>query len=283
MCVSYHCGNEDRFNATDADKSDFDLFKSLGNISPYHASSLFPSTTAHSKLNDTCSVKQVHIFHRHGARYPTSSTTEGAPLFGATATNWTKAGNLTATGPLAFLQNYTYQLGAEYLVPIGSQQLFDSGVFHFMQYGRLFNRTLSHKPVVRTPSESRMLDSARYFLLGAFGYDAFEKVNLEVIIEEDGFNSTLSPYYDCPQSDAIYVGDDYLRPEWDKTYLAAAVERLQPYTNLNLTIELVYGMQNLCPYETVALGYSPFCGLFTEDERKGLNYDRQFYFEGREG
>lgn len=31
-------------------------------------------------------------------------------------------------------------------------------------------------------------------------------------------------------------------------------------------------MQALCAYETVALGYSEFCNLFTEDEWKGYEY-----------
>lgn len=29
---------------------------------------------------------------------------------------------------------------------------------------------------------------------------------------------------------------------------------------------------DVCPYETVALGYSEFCGLFTEKEWKGYEY-----------
>ena len=31
-------------------------------------------------------------------------------------------------------------------------------------------------------------------------------------------------------------------------------------------------MQQMCPYETVALGYSKFCELFTEEEWEGFNY-----------
>ncbi|CAO1630804.1 unnamed protein product [Sympodiomycopsis kandeliae] len=274
---------ENRFNATDADKEEFDLFKSLGNVSPYHSSRLFPETTAHKVLPETCSVKQAHIFHRHGARYPTSYTTEGAPFAGATLTNWTKAGNLTVEGPLSFLKNYTYKLGAEYLVPIGAQQLFDSGVYHQMQYGKLLNETLNHKPVIRTPSQARMLNSSRYWTLGFFGWDAPQKINLEVIIESDGFNNTLAPYDTCEASNTVDIGDKYLRPIWDKIYLKDAVKRLQKYTNLPLTTELVYGFQSLCPYESAGLGYSEFCKLFTRDEWEGFDYDLSLQFQGDYG
>ena len=34
----------------------------------------------------------------------------------------------------------------------------------------------------------------------------------------------------------------------------------------------VVAMQELCAYETVALGYSKFCDLFTKDDWKGYEY-----------
>jgi hypothetical protein len=40
----------------------------------------------------------------------------------------------------------------------------------------------------------------------------------------------------------------------------------------NLTIPDCLQMQLLCAFETVALGYSEFCGLFTEEEWKGFAY-----------
>lgn len=144
------------------------------------------------------------------------------------------------------------------MVPLGRQQLFDSGVHAYYRYGKLYNETTqAHKPVVRTTSQSRILDSARYFTLGFFGWDAPSKVDLEVIIESGSslgpdqfFNNTLAPYDTCNNSNTVYLGDSYSRPIWDKIYLKDATERLQKYvTGLNLTDELVYGMQALCAYE----------------------------------
>lgn len=202
---------------------------------------------------------------------------------GSLLANYSKAGNLSASGPLAFLKNWTYELGAELLVPIGAQQLFDSGVYHYMQYGKLLNTSLGHKPVIRTPSQSRMLNSARYWTLGFFGWDAPDKINLEVIIESSGFNNTLAPYETCNNSNTITPGDEYLRKTWDPIYLADAVERLQKYTNIELTPEVVYGFQALCPYESVGLGYSNFCDLFTKEEWEGFEYDLDLQFAGDYG
>ncbi|EEB99540.1 hypothetical protein MPER_00767 [Moniliophthora perniciosa FA553] len=44
-------------------------------------------------------------------------------------------------------------------------------------------------------------------------------------------------------------------------------------------------MQQLCAYETVAIGYSKFCELFTEDEWKGFDYalDLSFWYSSAFG
>jgi hypothetical protein len=75
----------------------------------------------------------------------------------------------------------------------------------------------------------------------------------------------------------------YLEPQWLSIYLKNATQRLQQYTSLNLTAELVYGMQSLCPYETQALGFSNFCALFTEDEWRGYDYYLSLQFAGSYG
>jgi hypothetical protein len=79
--------------------------------------------------------------------------------------------------------------------------------------------------------------------------------------------------------------------EWAGVYLQAALERLGPQLHgYDLSIEDVYTFQQLCAYEvrrvhdityssalitshqTVGLGYSKFCELFTEAEWEGFNY-----------
>ncbi len=60
---------------------------------------------------------------------------------------------------------------------------------------------------------------------------------------------------------------------WTAIYLKDALPRLQKYiTGVELDFASVQAMQELCPYETVALGYSAFCDLFTEEEWKGYEY-----------
>lgn len=83
--------------------------------------------------------------------------------------------------------------------------------------------------------------------------------------------------------------------QWASIYLADAQKRLAPYLKgLTLSASLLSAMQQTCAYEvctscfalhpasfgqvqaetfqTVALGYSAFCDLFTEEEWKGYEY-----------
>lgn len=167
-------------------ETDFELIKHWGNTSPWFPSPLFPEAQKHRSLSPGCSIEEVYILHRHADRYPTTYSTEGAPFFGQTIANASENGKLNAHGPLSFLNNWTYELGAEILTPYGAQELFDSGVKAYYQYGRLYNSTRK-KPVIRTTSEERMLDSARYWTAGFFGLDAPNLIDLQVILEGSGF------------------------------------------------------------------------------------------------
>ena len=72
--------------------------------------------------------------------------------------------------------------------------------------------------------------------------------------------------------------------EWQAIYLKNATARFQPLvTGYNWTLTDTYAAQTMCPYETVAFGYSPFCALFTADEWKGYEYSIDLQFAGNNG
>jgi hypothetical protein len=58
--------------------------------------------------------------------------------------------------------------------------------------------------------------------------------------------------------------------EWQNVYLVNATKRLNSHgKEFHWTIEDAHAAQSLCAYETVALGYSAFCGLFNFEEWEG--------------
>ncbi|KAJ7894516.1 phosphoglycerate mutase-like protein [Mycena olivaceomarginata] len=244
----------DTFSRTKGKK--FDLLTKWGNLSPWH-----------------------------GARYPTAWASYGGPAglpgrLNAATSKW------RASGELEFLNEWTYKLGEEVLTPFGRQQLFDLGISMRFKYGFLLkNFTESNTlPVFRTESQGRMLASAQNFAIGFFGYPFEGQYQQSITIEGHGFNNTLAPYNDvclCPNaqdSSRADRGREYLA-KWASVYLKKALRRLQrQLTGYNLTIEDVYVFQQLCAYETVALGYSKFCELFTKEEWNGFEYSFDLYF-----
>lgn len=217
---------------------------------------------------------------RHGARLPTDGTQEAAPHFGHFISNLTRSNtSFSFSGPLHFLNNWEYTLGSNKLTPAGSQQLYDSGVQSYYRYSALYNATAQqHKPIVRTTSQSRMIDSATYFNLGFFGKDAASLANLEVLIESDNFNSTLSSGESCTNAEDFHMSEPKVQT-WLDTYLKHAVDRFQHHVQgFSLTPRLVFGMQALCAYETYAIGVSDFCPLFTKEEWRGFEYANDLHF-----
>ena len=68
--------------------------------------------------------------YSHGARYPTGGDEDGInnENFAAKVVNFTQTNPQAFSGPLAFLNTYSYQLGRSLLVPSGAAQEYLSGV-----------------------------------------------------------------------------------------------------------------------------------------------------------
>lgn len=98
------------------------MLSSWGNLSPWQSVKSFGLPKASPRIPDGCILNQVHLLHRHGARYPTgdSSISAFAAKVNAAANSDT---GFEASGPLAFLNTWKYKLGAEILTPFGRQQM----------------------------------------------------------------------------------------------------------------------------------------------------------------
>lgn len=100
----------------------FDVLQHFGNLSPWQSVKSFGLPNASPVIPTGCDLTQVHLVHRHGARYPTSDAapaTFAAQLHLAATTT-----GFSASGPLRFLNTWTYRLGGEILTPFGRSQLY---------------------------------------------------------------------------------------------------------------------------------------------------------------
>ncbi|KAG1818118.1 phosphoglycerate mutase-like protein [Suillus subaureus] len=258
---------------------DFDIFRSWGSLSPWYSVQRGKfGIDSGPEAPDTCNITGVHLLHRHGARYPGDYSNGTGPGRFALKLN-RNAENVTATGPLSFLDDWTYKLVSQGLTHFGRSQLYDLGVSMRMRYGFLlknFSET-NTLPVFRTASATRVLNSAQNFALGFFGYPLEGQYQQQIMIEAKGSNNSLCPQRSCANNDDPdrgYRSQTHVNT-WKAVYLKDTVPRLQQYLDgFELDVEDAYAMQELCAYESVALGYSKFCELFTEKEWEGFDYAR---------
>lgn len=91
---------------------DGNIFHMHGQLSHY-----FPNPVGFGvdeyPLPTGANITQLHMLSRHGARYPTEKPSVVDKLQNA---------SFTADGPLAFLNDWTYKLGEQILVPVGKQE-----------------------------------------------------------------------------------------------------------------------------------------------------------------
>ncbi|KAJ5585147.1 uncharacterized protein N7459_004947 [Penicillium hispanicum] len=282
--------------------SGFDMTRSWANLSPYKNAAGFgvPNGVPHG-----CELSQVHVLHRHAERYPTDYPLDGEGMqdFADKLVNYTKAhpDDTVASGPLSFLNEWDYVLGSDTLMESGAATEATSGANFWAKYGRLLyradranvarwnpslnvypNGTARPKPVFRTTSQARILESARWWLSGFFGNSgansSYDQYELVIIPEVSGFNNTLASYEACTGD--MTEGDNSAEI-FISRYTKDARARLSSYLprDFNLTARDVLAMQNICVYEYTSLAGSSFCSLFTEQEWKDFEYnvDVQYY------
>ena len=274
--------------------ANFKPFEHMGPLTLYISSSGWGvedakyAGTPITSSGQTCSLTQAHMLHRHGARYPTAG---GPPdiLRDFLAQN----SHLRYSGSLSFLNNYKFGVGEELLTPVGRGQLYDSGVKASLLYGKLVATDLaeidSHgKPktlFARAGSQHRIVDSGLAWLNGFFGPSWASNTSFEIQIEEPGFNTTTAPEFACPAwNKSGNSPGGAMANKWAENYLSDAILRLEPgFGGAKLNATLLYAMQQMCSYDTVAFGYSDFCGLFTKQEWLDYEYAWDLKFMNTNG
>ncbi|KNG90870.1 putative acid phosphatase [Aspergillus nomiae NRRL 13137] len=213
-------------------------------------------------------ITQMHLLHRHGSRYPSG---EGLHRW-AKKISEAVAKGVVFEGDLDFLNNWSSPLGQSILTARGRQELFDSGVVNYYNYGSLYSNK-DTKIVARTTTQDRMLKSAESFLSGFFGPEWTSYANVLAMIESPGYNTSLAPSYACPNSKRSRGYARKALTHWKNKYLSERTSHLRHLTGgFHWTVKDTYSAQTLCAFETVAIGYSSFCKLFNYKEWEGFAY-----------
>ncbi|KAI2007339.1 hypothetical protein LOZ28_002589 [Ophidiomyces ophidiicola] len=201
-------------------------------------------------------------------------------------------------GTLAFLHNWTYitqspEVHFDQLIShgpyAGTLQAFTTGMRLRTRYSHL----LSLKKRIRFWASDckRVIDSARYFASGMFGWnwETGNLADLEIIPETaDRAADTLTPgdtcinYLDDPEH-----GHDKginMLARFQEAYIPPiSIRIMKDNPNIKFTNSEVYSMHEMCGFETMTRGSSPWCDVFTREDWDHFEYARDLLHYYRAG
>ncbi|KAK0625404.1 histidine acid phosphatase [Bombardia bombarda] len=253
----------------------FSPLEHLGGVSPYFEPQDPPTSPS---APQGCSVTRAAYLSRHAAIYANDFDNEEyiepfvAKWENHTGIDWSKVPSLS------FLANWSPPFSdaeEELLTRVGRLEATELGVSMSFRYP-----TLRLPQRVWTSSAERTYKSAQALVRG-FELDD-NTINVVPIYEsEEGGADNLTPYKACPAYSSSAGSDQssaflevFARP------ITARLNALVP--SFNFTAKDVYGMMEMCGYESVIRGSSPFCDLdlFSPDDWLGWEYtaDIQYHY-----
>ncbi|EQB58893.1 histidine acid phosphatase [Colletotrichum gloeosporioides Cg-14] len=245
----------------------FNPLEHLGGIAPYFEPQDPPTSP---DAPQGCTASRAAYLVRHAAIYANDFDFEEyiepflEKLGNKTNLNWSKVPSLSF---LADWDAPVSEAETSILTRVGRLEATQLGVDLEFRYPNL---KLPQR--VWTSSAERTYKSAQSLVRGLEIDD--DTMNVVSIYEskESGADS-LTPYKACPAYSSSAGSEQ--SGEFQKKFATPITKRLNALaSDFNFTVNDVFGMQQLCGYETVIRGRSPFCDLdlFSPDDWLGWEY-----------
>lgn len=114
-----------------------------------------------------------------------------------------------------------------------------------------------------------MLESCENFLAGFFGLNWRNHADILATVDL----ATTGKSACAKGAEAMLASIEEPIGVWTESYLKERTAHLQRLAgSYNWTTSDTFHAQSLCPFETISVGYSRFCQLFTYEEWKGYEY-----------
>ncbi|KAI0199917.1 histidine acid phosphatase [Astrocystis sublimbata] len=251
----------------------FNPLEHLGGVAPYFESRDPPASPSPPQ---GCKPVRAAYLNRHAAIYANDFDYEEylepfmSKVKNHTKIDWSKVPSLN------FLSSWSPPVTdaeQELLTRVGRVEAAQLGATLSFRYPHL--RIPAH---VWTSSAERTEKSAQSLVRGLESDDNGIRVVSVYESEESGANS-LTPYKACPAYSSSFGSDQ--SGEFIKKFTAPIAARLNALVpDFNFTKENVYGMMELCGYESVIRGSSPFCDLdlFTPDDWLSWEYSADIMY-----
>lgn len=268
-------------SALSSAKYTFDPLQHLAGVAPYFEPSDPPLDPAPPQ---GCNVTRAAYLVRHAAIFANDFDYESyiepfvEKVVASQASNSSISWSTTANPALAFLSTWQSPITEseeEKLTKVGQLEAFKLGIDVSDRYP-----SFAQPGKVWTSAAERTVRSATSFIDGLVS-----QTNLTSLIqvsegEEEGADS-LTPYEACPAYSSSRGSSQ--SGVYQKIYTAPILSRFRAaIPGFNWTSNDITGMFELCGYETVIRGSSPFCSLdlFTPDEWLGFEYTNDIqYFQ----
>ncbi|KAF1952684.1 phosphoglycerate mutase-like protein [Byssothecium circinans] len=223
-----------------------------------------------------CNVTRATYLVRHAAIYANDFDFEEyiepfTDKLKNTTVDWSRA------GPLRFLSTWKTPISDEELedlTKIGQLESYKLGVDVSLRY-----------PALKKPNKVWTSTAERTTLSAASFIDGLSRSNETQSIpvpesKAEGADS-LTPYKGCPKYSSSYGSEQ--SSQYKEKYTKPIVGRFHDLApGFNFTEDDIVGMQQLCGYETVIRGSSPFCDLdvFSPNEWLDFEYmnDIQYFY-----
>lgn len=225
-----------------------------------------------------CTVDQVFMLHRHGERFPTASSGSNTEAVVKRILDFNTG---TWQGTLSFLNTWQNFLDEPSWFEqetwqgpyAGLTDAFSRGSAYSARYGQLWDQQ-SSVPIFASGSE-RVLETARMFGQGFFGYNYTSVVEMQIIPESSsqGANSLTPPCWASSSSPSMSYSSF---PEFQ-----TAADRINAeYSGLDLSASDVFHLMELTAYELNLKPMSPWVNVFTLEEWITFRYwnDVSYYY-----
>jgi acid phosphatase len=261
----------------------FNVLEHLTGISPYFQSN---ENELSPDPSQGCQIGKAAYLIRHGSVYVDDyDYYHIIQPFLNRLKNLSNSVNFSKSIDLSFLSNWNSPIEnsneqIEKLTKSGILEAFKLGTQLSYRYPQLLPREKNASFKVWTSSSSRTKESASTLVAGLFGRN--ERMGKVISIPEDkkvGANS-LTPTKSCPRFKSSTGAKE--SNIWLKHYTHPIIQRLNKNIfPFHFIPNDILAMQELCGYETVIRGSSPFCQIFNPQEWISFEYyfDIKYYYE----
>ncbi|KAI0675650.1 phosphoglycerate mutase-like protein [Trametes maxima] len=247
----------------------FNILQHLAGIAPYFDS---PGVQLDPSPPLGCTATKATYIIRHSNIYANDFDYETylSPFLSKLG-NYSDKSVFSRSPDLAFLANYTSPITNE---TEQLEKVTPSGLDAATALARVIKQTYPHllnsssgAYKVWAASASRDVDTANAFIKGLGN-------NATLVVVNEGVNDSadsLTPHESCP---AFHASMGSVQSgTWQQKYIAPLIQRFNSAVpGFNFTLDDVYGMQQLCGYDTVIRNRTDFCNVFTADEWLSFEY-----------